>query len=155
MEKIKNIRDLLDSSGRKGFWIRGIKEVENKGEKEQGEAEAERAGAAASGPLSTWQICLDGLPGYTQGRVAGSSKRSGNLYKNAGEILKSFLISVIKIYQRAISPLFPHTCRFYPTCSNYSIEAIQKHGVFKGGLMSLWRILRCNPFNPGGYDPVR
>ncbi|KKC28448.1 hypothetical protein CDSM653_02505 [Caldanaerobacter subterraneus subsp. pacificus DSM 12653] len=49
----------------------------------------------------------------------------------------------------------PRTCRFYPTCSQYSIEAISKYGLLKGGLMSIWRILRCNPFNPGGYDPVK
>ena len=48
----------------------------------------------------------------------------------------------------------PNTCRFYPSCSHYGFQAIQKHGVFKGSLLAAWRALRCNPFNPGGYDPV-
>ncbi len=66
-----------------------------------------------------------------------------------------FLIFLIRFYQKAISPSLPNTCRFYPSCSNYSIEAIRKYGIIKGALLSLWRILRCNPFNRGGYDPVR
>lgn len=53
-----------------------------------------------------------------------------------------------------ISPIFPPSCRFYPTCSHYSLEAFQKYGVFKGLYKSAWRILRCNPFNKGGYDPL-
>lgn len=57
-------------------------------------------------------------------------------------------------YQRFISPLFPPSCRYYPTCSNYTIQAIQKHGSFKGILMGMARILRCHPFVKGGYDPV-
>ncbi|HDL60345.1 MAG TPA: membrane protein insertion efficiency factor YidD [candidate division WOR-3 bacterium] len=69
--------------------------------------------------------------------------------------MKILVISLIKFYQKAISPSLPRTCRFYPTCSNYSVEAIEKYGVLKGGIMSLWRILRCNPFSKGGYDPVR
>lgn len=63
-------------------------------------------------------------------------------------------IFLIKIYQKAISPLFPPSCRFYPTCSNYAIESFQKFGVFKGGAKAVWRILRCNPFSKGGFDPV-
>jgi len=68
---------------------------------------------------------------------------------------KRFFIALIKFYQRAISPAIPHSCRYVPTCSQYSIEAIKKYGVFKGGLMAIWRILRCNPLSSGGYDPVR
>lgn len=63
-------------------------------------------------------------------------------------------IGLIRGYQRWVSPLFPATCRYYPTCSNYAIEAIRLHGLLKGGLMALWRILRCNPFSKGGFDPV-
>jgi len=61
---------------------------------------------------------------------------------------------IIKIYQVAISPLFPPSCRFYPTCSAYSFEAISKYGPIKGGVLSVKRILRCHPGNPGGFDPV-
>jgi uncharacterized protein len=65
------------------------------------------------------------------------------------------LLALIRIYQKIVSPsLPPDTCRFYPTCSHYSYQAIYKHGAFKGTFLTAWRVLRCNPFNPGGYDPV-
>lgn len=69
--------------------------------------------------------------------------------------MKRFLIVLIRGYQKYISPLFPPSCRFQPTCSQYAIEAVQKYGAFKGGAMAIWRILRCNPFCKGGYDPVK
>lgn len=68
--------------------------------------------------------------------------------------MKKISISVIRFYQKKISPLFPPRCRFYPTCSQYAVEAIERFGVFKGGLLGLWRLLRCNPLFPGGFDPV-
>ena len=68
--------------------------------------------------------------------------------------MKKVFVAIIRFYQKNISPLLPPSCRFQPTCSQYAIEAIQKYGVFKGGAMALWRILRCNPFSKGGYDPV-
>ncbi|MDR1006886.1 MAG: membrane protein insertion efficiency factor YidD [Bacteroidales bacterium] len=61
---------------------------------------------------------------------------------------------LIRFYQAAISPHLPSACRFTPTCSQYAIEAIRKHGAFKGGLLSLRRILRCHPWGKSGYDPV-
>ncbi|MEX2315205.1 MAG: membrane protein insertion efficiency factor YidD [Thermomicrobiales bacterium] len=61
---------------------------------------------------------------------------------------------VIRGYQRGISPLLPASCRFLPTCSDYGYQAIEKYGIIRGGAMAVWRILRCNPFNKGGYDPV-
>ncbi len=65
------------------------------------------------------------------------------------------LLFLIRVYQKAISPALPaDTCRFYPTCSHYGYQAIYKYGAIKGGWMAFWRVLRCNPFNPGGYDPV-
>ncbi len=64
------------------------------------------------------------------------------------------LIFLIKVYQRTIGVLLPDSCRFTPTCSEYTIEALNQHGILKGGIMSFFRILRCNPFLPGGYDPV-
>ncbi|MEZ0395451.1 MAG: membrane protein insertion efficiency factor YidD [Anaerolineales bacterium] len=65
------------------------------------------------------------------------------------------LLALIRLYQMTISQTLPaDTCRFYPSCSHYGYQAIYKHGVLKGGLMAIWRVLRCNPFNPGGYDPV-
>ncbi|MEG1887335.1 MAG: membrane protein insertion efficiency factor YidD [Oscillospiraceae bacterium] len=68
--------------------------------------------------------------------------------------MKRLLIGLIKIYQRGISPLSPGCCRFSPTCSGYAIEALQKHGIIKGLGLSIWRVLRCNPFGKGGFDPV-
>ncbi|HSP86925.1 MAG TPA: membrane protein insertion efficiency factor YidD [Ignavibacteriaceae bacterium] len=70
-------------------------------------------------------------------------------------MIKGLFIFLIKGYQKIISPILPPSCRFYPTCSNYGIEAITKYGVIVGGLKTAWRIIRCNPFNKGGYDPVR
>jgi len=65
------------------------------------------------------------------------------------------LITVVRFYQKAISPFFRPVCRFYPSCSQYAIEALSKYGAVKGGWMGLKRICRCHPFHPGGYDPVR
>ncbi|WEG15060.1 membrane protein insertion efficiency factor YidD [Pullulanibacillus sp. KACC 23026] len=61
---------------------------------------------------------------------------------------------VIRFYQRAISPLTPPSCRFYPTCSQYGIEAIERFGFFKGTYLLTRRLLKCHPFHPGGFDPV-
>lgn len=60
----------------------------------------------------------------------------------------------IRGYQRGISPLLPASCRFVPSCSEYGYQAIEKYGIIRGGAMTVWRIMRCNPFNKGGYDPV-
>ncbi len=68
--------------------------------------------------------------------------------------MRKIFIALVKGYQKIISPLFPPSCRFYPSCSEYAIESFRKFGVIKGGAKSVWRILRCNPFNKGGYDPV-
>jgi hypothetical protein len=68
--------------------------------------------------------------------------------------MRIILIFLIKTYQKIISPILGPRCRFYPTCSNYAIEAIIKHGVIKGGALALKRLLKCHPFNKGGYDPV-
>jgi putative membrane protein insertion efficiency factor len=64
------------------------------------------------------------------------------------------LIAVIKGYRAIVSPMFPPTCRFTPTCSEYFIQALEKYGIFKGSWLGIRRILRCHPFSPGGYDPL-
>ena len=64
------------------------------------------------------------------------------------------MIGAIRWYQRFIRPLLGHNCRFVPTCSQYAIQALQVHGALKGTLLSVWRILRCNPFGKFGFDPV-
>lgn len=68
--------------------------------------------------------------------------------------MKKILILFIKGYRQFISPLFPPSCRFQPTCSQYTLEAIEKFGALRGSWLGLKRILRCHPFHPGGYDPV-
>jgi uncharacterized protein len=69
-------------------------------------------------------------------------------------MIKKVLIVCIRIYQRWISPLLPPTCRFQPTCSHYAIAALHRFGPWRGTVLAIWRILRCNPWCRGGYDPV-
>jgi putative membrane protein insertion efficiency factor len=72
-----------------------------------------------------------------------------------GTLARLPALALIRLYQVTISQVLPGgTCRFYPTCSHYGYQAIAKYGLVRGGLMAVWRILRCQPFNPGGYDPV-
>lgn len=69
--------------------------------------------------------------------------------------MKTLIIALIRLYRYMISPLLPNSCRFTPSCSEYSLEAVNKYGVLKGSYLSLKRILKCHPFHPGGYDPVK
>lgn len=69
-------------------------------------------------------------------------------------MMKKLVLFLIRFYQKVISPLFPPSCRYTPTCSQYTFEAVQKYGVLKGLFLGIKRILRCNPFFPGGEDPV-
>ncbi|MCK5764070.1 MAG: membrane protein insertion efficiency factor YidD [Clostridiales bacterium] len=68
--------------------------------------------------------------------------------------MNKFLIIIVKLYRKYISPVKPPTCRFYPTCSEYSLQALEKYGAKKGSYLSIKRILKCHPFNSGGYDPL-
>ncbi len=68
--------------------------------------------------------------------------------------MKSFLLMVIRLYRRFISPALAPSCRFVPSCSQYAYEAIERYGVWKGGWLGLKRLLRCHPLHPGGFDPV-
>lgn len=69
-------------------------------------------------------------------------------------MLDKWAIKIIRYYQKSISPLTPPSCKYYPTCSQYAIEAIESWGFIRGILLASWRILRCNPLSKGGYDPV-
>lgn len=70
-------------------------------------------------------------------------------------MIKRILIGMIRFYKKYLSPLKGHaTCIYTPTCSTYAIQALEKHGVIKGSMLTIWRIMRCNPFAKGGYDPV-
>ena len=68
--------------------------------------------------------------------------------------MKRAMLALLRFYRGHISRHLPPMCRYYPTCSRYAIEAIETHGALRGGLLALWRLLRCNPLSPGGYDPV-
>ena len=68
--------------------------------------------------------------------------------------MKYLLLKFVRFYQVAISPMLPPRCRYTPTCSQYAVEALQKHGVYKGSMLALRRICRCHPFGGSGYDPV-
>ena len=68
--------------------------------------------------------------------------------------MKKILITLIQFYRKFISPMKRTKCPYYPSCSQYGLEAIEKHGAFKGSFLAVYRILRCNPFSKGGYDPV-
>lgn len=76
------------------------------------------------------------------------------LFRLIGKVLSWILLLPIYFYRKCISPLTPPSCRFTPTCSTYAVQAIKKHGPFKGLYLAVWRILRCNPWGGYGYDPV-
>lgn len=69
-------------------------------------------------------------------------------------VLRSIVVAPIRLYQRVISPLLPRTCKYEPTCSHYAVDAVRTEGVLRGLVLAGWRILRCNPWSHGGYDPV-
>ena len=64
------------------------------------------------------------------------------------------VLAPIRLYQRLISPALPRRCKYHPTCSQYAVEAVERYGILRGTVLAAWRILRCNPFSHGGYDPV-
>ncbi len=69
--------------------------------------------------------------------------------------MKQVVLLGLKLYRRILSPLLPRSCRFYPSCSEYAVEAIERHGILGGGAKAMSRIMRCHPWHSGGYDPVR
>jgi hypothetical protein len=70
-------------------------------------------------------------------------------------MIKNLLIKLIKTYQKLLAPLMLPCCRFYPSCSNYAIQSLEKYGVIKGSLLAAIRLFKCNPFHPGGLDPLK
>jgi len=76
------------------------------------------------------------------------------LWNGLKSIISAFFLVLIKIYQYLISPILPNACRYTPTCSQYGVEAIKRHGPFKGGWLTLKRISRCHPWGGNGHDPV-
>ena len=80
--------------------------------------------------------------------------RQSTTERGSDYLMKLLLVLLVRGYQVALSPLLPASCRYYPTCSHYAIEALEKHGALRGGWLALKRIARCHPFRPGGFDPV-
>ena len=76
------------------------------------------------------------------------------LFRAMAATPRTVLILFVRAYQIVVSPLLPASCRYYPSCSAYAIEALERHGALRGGWLTLRRLARCNPFRPGGYDPV-
>lgn len=69
-------------------------------------------------------------------------------------MLTRFFIVLISLYQKAISPFLPQSCKYYPSCSHYAVKALKRHGLWKGLMLSAWRVLRCNPWSQGGIDDI-
>ena len=87
--------------------------------------------------------------------TSGGPEAGGeNALRGRCGIFAGALILLIRLYQKTLSPLLPECCRFYPTCSRYAVEALQTHGFIKGTALTVWRLMRCQPFCRGGYDPV-
>ena len=82
-------------------------------------------------------------------------KKNYYFLKEINRYISKLLIYLVRFYQKFISPLKGPTCRFYPTCSQYSIEAIKKYGALKGIYLTMRRLLKCHPFHTGGYDPLK
>jgi putative membrane protein insertion efficiency factor/ribonuclease P protein component len=89
-----------------------------------------------------------------QGHARRNQPRPARLAAKAAPAMKTVLIALLRFYRYAISPMLGRNCRFHPTCSEYAIEAVERHGALRGGWMAAKRVGRCHPFNPGGYDPV-
>ena len=87
--------------------------------------------------------------------MKSNSNKKINIIKQSNRLLAKLFIYMVRIYQKYISPMRGPTCRFYPTCSQYSIEAYKKYGAMKGTYLTIRRILKCHPFHPGGYDPLK
>ena len=69
-------------------------------------------------------------------------------------VASRIVLAPVRAYQRVISPALPRRCKYHPTCSAYAVEAVETYGILRGGVLAVWRVLRCNPFSHGGYDPV-
>ncbi len=77
------------------------------------------------------------------------------MFDKMKDLIRRIVIRLIKAYQKQISPLLPVSCRFYPSCSQYALDAVERYGSVKGVFLAILRILKCHPFHPGGYDPVK
>ena len=94
------------------------------------------------------------MSGSGTGRRPDGPRRAGSGAGAAGRLPRRAVAALLRLYQRVISPLYPPSCRFYPSCSQYALVAVERHGVLHGSALAGWRLLRCNPWNVGGVDDV-
>jgi putative membrane protein insertion efficiency factor len=87
--------------------------------------------------------------------ASASTSSGAPLLRAARRAARAIVIAPIVVYRRAISPALPRRCKYEPTCSRYAIEAIGTYGILRGIVLAAWRVLRCNPWSDGGYDPVQ
>jgi len=155
MEENKGLFNLLHAS--RGAQVRLFisKASPYEGFKKPYQEETAGSGEKKSGSDTSRSLPYSGISQNSGIKILRSGKLADKGPHYHFQFLTSLIVNLIRFYQKAISPYLPRTCRFYPTCSNYTIEAIEKKGLWKGILMGIWRILRCNPFSKGGYDPVR
>jgi putative membrane protein insertion efficiency factor len=86
--------------------------------------------------------------------MTGASKLAHASSLRGHRALRTVAVAPIRAYQRLISPALPRRCKYHPTCSAYAVQAVQSYGILRGSVLAAWRLLRCNPFSHGGYDPV-
>jgi putative membrane protein insertion efficiency factor len=84
----------------------------------------------------------------------GPSTGASGIGFTVSRIARAVAVTPIVVYQRVLSPLLPRRCKYEPTCSHYAVDAIREYGILRGAVLALWRLLRCNPWSYGGYDPV-
>ena len=160
MDFISVFYNLLQKSSREKSRVCCLKESKEKSGEEQNKKKTQRN-------LQEEQRTIPGENPHNSHGYSGDRRSTfyislGNFEGNDGKIEKGaestsvkILTGILRFYRKWISPAFPTSCRFYPSCSQYAIEAIEKKGILKGIFLSILRVLRCNPFNSGGYDPLR
>jgi len=155
MEKTGFLYDMLQFLRRSEIRLFGDKRSKNESSPEPHKANTKRSNTHIKSVLVTRAFFNHWQPKIAQLEVSSFATSNNKRHNRLSELTASTLIKIIRFYQKFVSPFLPKTCRFYPTCSHYSIEALEKKGLIKGILLSIWRIIRCNPFSKGGYDPVR
>lgn len=155
MEKRGFLYDMLQSIRRPEIRLFSSKRSKDKSSSEPHKTIVKGSNTHCTSINKWWVFLNHRKSTFAQPEVSGFTISIKERFRGLGRIPVSIIIKIIRLYQKFISPFLPRSCRFYPTCSHYAIEALEKKGFFKGILLSTWRIIRCNPLSKGGYDPVR
>lgn len=155
MDKEKLLFSLFQSVGRQEICICSFKIYSNKGAEKQGKTGFEGDHQNFPRVTAGRTLLSNRNRSNTEIKISGTERDvdSGSARILSG--LRKIPVALIKLYQQTLSPYLPRTCRFYPSCSNYAIEAFEKKGILRGLILTTWRVLRCNPLSRGGFDPVR